>query len=243
MIDKSSPVPIYYQLEEWIKKMIETKELQPGDALPSEREFSEKYQISRMTARQAINNLVQNGLLYRIQGKGTFVMERKIEKTLQGMTSFSEDMHSRGLAPRSTLLKFLIVPADPTVAAELLINEADPVFKINRIRLADNLPMAIEENYISVQLLPGLTEEVVNQSLYQYIHDTIPLQIQTAVQTIEASIADKREAEYLQIPEGSPILVISRIAKLEDGTPIERVKAVFRADRYKFITEINKATK
>ncbi len=97
MIDKNSPIPIYYQLELQIRQFIESEQLQPGDILPSEREFTEKYNISRMTVRQAINNLVSEGLLYRQKGKGTFIAEQKFEQDLSGLTSFSEDMKNPGL--------------------------------------------------------------------------------------------------------------------------------------------------
>src|SRR5699024_385163 len=97
MIDKNSPIPIYYQLEEHIKKLIQDGELTPGDMLPSEREYGERYSISRMTVRQAITNLVNGRILYRVKGKGTFVMEQKMEQDLQGLTSFTEDMKARGL--------------------------------------------------------------------------------------------------------------------------------------------------
>src|SRR3954471_13942573 len=111
MINKNSPIPIYYQLEGYIKELIENGELQPGDVLPPEREYAEKYQISRMTVRQAFTQLVNEGYLYRLQGKGTFIAERKIEKPLQGITSFTEDMKARGLTPGSQLINFKIVPA------------------------------------------------------------------------------------------------------------------------------------
>ncbi|GGE15840.1 hypothetical protein GCM10011571_16830 [Marinithermofilum abyssi] len=142
MIDKSSPVPIYYQLEEHIKSQIEKGELKPGDCLPSEREYSEKYGISRMTVRQAINNLVSDGYLIRQKGKGTFVSERKFEQKLSELTSFTEDMKARGLKPDSKLLQFEIIPSDDAIATQLSIKRHDPVYQIRRIRLADGVPMA-----------------------------------------------------------------------------------------------------
>ena len=95
VIDKKSPLPLYYQVEEHIKQTIQSEELQPGDALPSERELSENFQISRMTVRQAITNLVNQGFLFREKGRGTFVSNQKFEQNLQGLTSFTEDMKAR----------------------------------------------------------------------------------------------------------------------------------------------------
>ncbi|AZU61100.1 GntR family transcriptional regulator [Neobacillus mesonae] len=237
MINKNSPIPLYYQLEEYIKGLIEKGELKPGDALPPEREYAETNQISRMTVRQAFTQLVNEGYLYRIQGKGTFVAERKIEQPLQGLTSFTEDMKARGLVPGSQLIHFETIAAPNGVAKQLLIPEAAPIYEISRIRLADGVPMALETSFISAELITGLTEEIVNQSLYAYMEEQLKLTIESSTQIIEASIANKEEAEYLQISEGAPVMLIQNIAYLEDRTPVEFVKSVFRADRYKFMIQ------
>lgn len=235
MINKNSPVPLYYQLEEYIKELIEKGELTPGDTLPPEREYAEIYQISRMTVRQAFTQLVNEGYLYRIQGKGTFVAERKMEQSLQGLTSFTEDMKARGLVPGSQLIHFDMIPAPIGVAKQLLIPESAAIYEITRIRLADGVPMALETNFISGSLIKGLTEEIVNQSLYAYMEEQLHLSIYSSKQIIEASIASEEEAEFLQISQGAPVMLIQNITYLEDGTPVEFVKSVFRADRYKFM--------
>lgn len=235
MINKNSPVPIYHQLEEYIKHQIETGILKEEAVIPSEREYAERFQISRMTVRQAINNLVSEGYLKRQKGRGTFVNKKKVEQELQGMTSFTEDMLSRGMNPSSTLLSFQIIPADKNTAIDLKIEENDSVYKIKRIRLADGAPMALETAYIPVEIVPGLTEENSNLSLYQYIEEQLSLSISEATQEIEASVADSHDAENLEINNGDPILLIERISYLTDGIPFELVKSSFRADRYRFI--------
>jgi GntR family transcriptional regulator len=235
MINKNSPVPIYHQLEEYIKQQIETGILREEAVIPSEREFAEVFQISRMTVRQAINNLVLEGYLTRQKGRGTFVSKKKVEQELQGMTSFTEDMLSRGMNPSSTLLSFQIIPADKNTALDLKIEENDSVYKIKRIRLADGAPMALETAYIPVEIVPGLTEENSNLSLYQYIEQHLSLSISEATQEIEASIADSDDAKTLEINIGDPILLIQRISYLQDGIPFEIVKSTFRADRYRFV--------
>jgi GntR family transcriptional regulator len=240
MIKKNSPIPIYYQLEEHLKELIENGELKPGDAIPPEREYAEKYQISRMTVRQAFTHLVNAGYLHRIQGKGTFVAERKIEQTLQGLTSFTEDMKARGLKPGSQLIQFEMIPATTQIASQLSIQEYAPVYEIKRIRLADDVPMALETNYISANLIKGLTEQIVNQSLYSYIETQLGYQIDHASQVIESSIADQIEAEHLKIKKGSPVMLIQRNTFLQDGTPVEFVKSSYRADRYKFMIQMKR---
>jgi GntR family transcriptional regulator len=240
MIKKNSPIPIYYQLEEQIKDLIENGVLKPGDAIPPEREYAEKYQISRMTVRQAFTHLVNDGYLHRIQGKGTFVSERKIEQPLQGLTSFTEDMKARGLNPGSQLIHFEMIPATSQIASQLSIQEYGPVYEIKRIRLADDVPMALETNYISANLIKGLTEQIVNQSLYSYIEQQLGFQIDYATQVIESSVANQIEAQHLKINTGSPVMLIQRNTFLQDGTPVELVKSSYRADRYKFMIQMKR---
>ncbi|KYG27619.1 GntR family transcriptional regulator [Alkalihalobacillus trypoxylicola] len=240
MIDKSSPMPIYYQIEEEIKLQITTGILKPGDILKSEREYAEYYQVSRMTIRQAINNLVSQGLIYKRKGSGTYVQEKKIEQGLNGLTSFTEDMKSRGLEPSNRLIHFKLIPATSAIASKLKIDVHTPVYEIKRIRLGDNTPIAIETNIIPANTVKGLTEDIIAKSLYDYIENTLHLKIGKAMQIIESSIATKAEAELLGIAKQSPILLIERETHLADGTPLEIVKSSYRADRYKFMISMNR---
>ncbi|PLR85343.1 phosphonate metabolism transcriptional regulator PhnF [Bacillus canaveralius] len=235
MIDKNSPIPIYHQLEEHLKSKIESGAIKADEAIPSEREYAERYQISRMTVRQALNNLVSDGYLYRQKGKGTFVNKKKVEQRLHGLTSFTEDMIERGMKPSSKLLSFEIIAAGAETAHRLNIKENTPVYEIKRVRLADAAPMALETTYLPANLIKGLTEEIINQSLYRYIEEKLSFTIHEATQQIEAAIAKDIEIKHLQIEKGAPILLIHRSSFLKDGTPFEYVKSAYRADRYKFI--------
>jgi GntR family transcriptional regulator len=235
MIDKNSPIPIYYQLEEYIKAQIHNGELQPDEAIPSERVYSEMFQISRMTIRQALTNLVNQGYLYRQKGKGTFVNIKKVEQQLQGMTGFTEDMLERGFTPGSKLLTFEIIEAGPQIASHLGLTEQDSVYKIIRVRLANNLPIALETTYLPVNLIKDLNEEIINHSLYQYIEEKLSLDISEATQEIEAAVAKEAEIHHLEVEKGTPILLIARTSYLTNNTPFEYVKTAYRADRYKFV--------
>lgn len=234
MIDKKSPVPIYHQLEEFIKQQINSGQLQPNQAIPSERELTEKFQISRMTVRQALTNLVNDGFLYRKKGTGTFVSERKVEQVLQCLTSFSEDMLERGFQPSSEILSYETIPASQSVATKLHIEAGQKVLKIVRIRLADQVPMARETAYMPAHLTDGLTKELAKDSIYQFIENHLSLQIDEAYQELEAVAANELDAKYLEIEKGSPILRISRVTYLVNQLPFEYVKSSFRADRYRF---------
>lgn len=241
MIDKNSPIPIYYQIEEAIKALIEKGNLEPGDALPSENEYTDMYGVSRMTIRQAITNLVNAGYLYRQKGRGTFVAEHKIEQTLEGLTSFTEDMKARGMSPGSRLLSLELGPAIETVAEQLQIGLHDPVYEIKRIRLANHIPMAFETTYLSAKLVKALTEDIVKASLYNYIEKTLKLNIKHAKQVIEASIVRKDEIPFLEVEAGAPVLLLERRSFLENDQPLELVKSVYRADRYKFIIDMKRS--
>ncbi|WP_059172058.1 GntR family transcriptional regulator [Bacillus sp. FJAT-27445] len=241
MIDKKSRIPIYFQLEELIKAQIDSGSLKPGDGIPSEREYAEQHEISRMTIRQAINNLVSAGILFRQKGKGTFVAAPKVEHELLGLTGFTEDMISRGMKPGNQLLSFRKVQASKSIALNLAVKENEPIFEIKRIRLADGLPMALETTYIPEHLGPGLIEKLTVASIYSYIEDVLGLTILDATQEIEAAAAGIEEASHLGIKEGAPILLIVRTSRLADGTPFEYVKSAFRADRYKFIHNLRRS--
>ncbi len=240
MIDKSSPLPIYYQIEESIKRQIEEGELHPHDVLPSEREYAELLEISRMTVRQAINNLVNAGYLYRQKGRGTYVAEKKLEQQLLGLTSFTEEMKARGMMPSSKLLSLELIPANEKIANQLHVTTNTLIYEIIRIRLADNMPMALETAYMSADLLKGLTAEILNHSIYQYVEKHIGLKIGYAKQSFESTIASEVEMASLSIAKHSPILLIQRTTYLEDGRPLEFVKSSYRADRYTFTCTINR---
>ncbi|MFD2616782.1 GntR family transcriptional regulator [Terrilactibacillus laevilacticus] len=239
MIDKQSPIPIYYQIEEYIKKMIENKTFNPGEAIPSEREFTEMFEVSRMTIRQALSNLVNQGILVRKKGKGTFISEGKIEQPLKGLTGFSEEMEKRGLVPSSQLLEFKILPVPESMTKRLKMGPNQKVYEIKRIRYADQIPMAIETAYVSCDIIKNLHEEDTLQSFYAYLEKQ-GLKIGHASQTLEASLVTKEDAKLLDVPEQSPVLLIERLTFLSDHRPLELVESIFRADRYKFVIDIQR---
>lgn len=239
MIIKDSHIPIYYQLEMVIKEII--KELKPGDPISSEREFSEKYGISRMTVRQAINNLVAEGVLVRQRGKGTFVAAQKVEQELSGLTSFSEDMYSRGLTPKTKILDFKTIPSPRIIASKLKIEEGDQVYEVSRLRIADDIPMALETSYLPKLLIKELQEETLHGSIYEYVEQTLHQKISHATQTIESTLSHKNESASLGIKEGAPVLLMERFSYLANGNPFEYVKSIYRGDRYKFIIDMKRS--
>ncbi|WP_042475172.1 GntR family transcriptional regulator [Bacillus ndiopicus] len=240
MLDKTSYIPIYIQIEEIIKQRILSEEYKIGDAIPSERELSVQFDVSRMTVRQSITNLVNDGLLYREKGRGTFVANPKLEQPLQGLTSFTEDMRARNMEPSSKVMRFEKIIPSVDVARDLQLELGEEVFFVIRIRNADGTPMAIERTYIPVKIYPELDASKLTGSLYSLIETAYHQKIGNAIQQMEAAIVSKEDSKFLQINQSAPVLIIKRISYLSNGMPFELVRSVYRADRYKFISQITR---
>ncbi|MFJ5964468.1 GntR family transcriptional regulator [Bacillus sp. NPDC093026] len=234
-IDKQSPIPMYHQIMENLKKQIENGTLAPDTLIPSEREYAERFGISRMTVRQALSNLVNEGYLYRQKGKGTFVNRKKFEQTLQGLTSFTEDMRQRGLKASSQLLDFNKITCPEHLLSVLQLSDSDFLYEFKRIRLANDEPMAIETSYIPEKFAGSLTKEHLTGSLYEYMENNTGLAIAHAKQELEANVATKAEAHLLSISTGAPVLSIARTTYFQNDLPFEYVLSVYRGDRYKLI--------
>lgn len=238
-VDKSSVIPIYHQLKKLIQASIDNGDYPEGTCLPSEREFCLKYAISRMTVRQAISELVNEGLLRRERGKGTFVAKPKLNQRLSVLSSFTEDMAMKNMIPGAQLLSFNIIKAVGLIRENLYLSDNDDVYEIKRLRLADNEPMAIETSHIPVRILPNLKQNQIQQgSLYAFLKKN-GIIISHGQQNIEASLASQQEAEQLHIRRNAPVLLIARTVYDEHGTPIEYVRSVYRGDRYRFTIQLN----
>lgn len=240
MLDRQSPVPIYVQIEDYLKQRILQGEYAAHTAIPSERNLSDLFGVSRMTVRQSITNLVNEGLLYREKGRGTFVTSTKVEQALGGLTSFTEDMISRGMVPSNKIVHFGKGIPKADIIRSLQLEKEEEVFVAKRIRYADGEPMAIERIYIPVKLLPDLNQEILNQSLYQFVEKDKGLKIAYASQFMEAALVNEEDAKLLQIEVPSPVIVIERKSYLDNECPFEIVQSIYRADRYKFISEIRR---
>lgn len=234
MIDKNSHIPRYIQLEEYIKNKIKDKVYLPGSPLPTEREFTELFGVSRMTVRQAISNLVNEGVLYKIRGKGALVSKAVIEKKLE-IQSFSEDMLSRGLTPGSKLIEFKKIIPDDDISKKLKLSPNEEVYFLNRLRLADDEPMAIEYCYLPVKYFPDLIKyNLVQCSLYEILKNEYNLQMGYIKQKLKAIGMSKKEAELLTGKARSFGLLSVRILFDENDNPVECTKTIYHPDRYSF---------
>jgi GntR family transcriptional regulator len=236
---KTTGLPRYYQLREIIRERIISGQWAEDFEIPSERVLSEQYGLSRMTVRQSLSDLVKEGLLYRKQGKGTYVARPKITQQLMKLTGFTQDITSRAQRPGTKVLKAEMCPADQKVAEALRINEGQPVFRLKRLRLADNEPLAVETsviNFIGCEKL--LEDDLENNSLYQLLEEKYGLPPVLADQELEAGLAREDEARLLKIEIGSPVLLTYRVTYIERSHPIEVAKSVYRGDKYKFFARL-----
>ncbi len=234
MIDKNSSVPIYVQLEEYIKKNIKDRVYLPGESLPTERELTELFGVSRMTIRQAISNLVHQGVLYRTYGKGAFVSKEVIEKRLE-IESFTEDMRKRGLVPSSQVLYFDLIAPDSQIIQKLQLEENEQVFFLNRLRLANNEPMAIEYSYLPEKYFPDLMKyNLMKCSLYTLMKQEYHTNFSYMKQSIKAVTISKKEAELLLDKSRGFGLLSLRTIFNDDEMPIEYTKTIYNPDRYTF---------
>lgn len=235
-------VHLYKRLMDHLCEEIDADHLKVGQQIPSERELSEQFQISRMTVRHALNELVNEGVLYRHQGKGTFVGRPKIRHRLRGLSSFSEEMRSRRLTPGARVLSVGVAPASYKARAALgLSGEDAQVVRVERLRLADGEPMALEVSHLAYPRFADLVHEnLENVSLYTVLEDRFGVPFGTALQSIAPAQADAPLARALAVKEGSLLLLLERTTFTQQGQPFEFVSSHYRADRYRFEVELDR---
>lgn len=235
-LDPNSDIPLYKQLVRVMQQAIEAGDLNPDDQLPSERELVERYAISRITASNALQELVRSGLAYRQRGLGTFVARSRI-RNLSGFASFSEDMRERGLVPSSRIIAIEALLPEEEVRQRLGLPDGTQCIRLERVRLADGEAVAIENAYIPANLCPGLENEDLEQgSLYEVFRRRYGLRPTWAEGIIEAAPADQQQAELLELEPDAPVLSVRRVTYDENYTPLEWVHSVYRGDRFSFST-------
>jgi len=237
-LDRSSPVPLYYQLKEIFRSWISSGKFDSDGRFPSESELQERFGVSRMTLRRALSELVHEGFLVREQGRGSFVVRPRVQDQLRRLTSFTEDMQLRGLPTESRILDFRVV-RDEEVAGKMEIPEDEELVQLRRLRLVANEPVALQNAFIRHRFCLGLVDRgLIARSLYKTLEEGYGLRLGRALQTVEAKPGDEYEARLLGIEVGQPVLVLERITYLRDGEPIEYVRSAYRGDRYQFQVEL-----
>jgi GntR family transcriptional regulator len=228
--------PKYYAVKRHLLEIIET--LTPGSPVPTERLLMAQLQTSRTTVRQALAELVGEGRLVRRQGSGTYVAEPKVSWPLR-MTSFTEQAKASGRAASTELIDARRDRATDEIAERLGLRPGAPVHSIERLRLVDDTPMALETSHLSASRFPGLARHLRrSDSLYRVLRDEYGVVPTNAEETIETATATPREAELLSTDTGAPILMLSRHSFAADGAPVEWVQSWYRGDRYRFVTRL-----
>ncbi|WP_300452254.1 GntR family transcriptional regulator [Fusobacterium sp.] len=233
-----SKSPLYYQLAEIIINDIKEKNLQENDRILTEREYCEKYNLSRSTVRQAIAYLEKKGYIYKVQGCGTFVSSRVMKQKLLKFYSFTEEAKKQGKVPSSKILSFKEKKADEKICKELNINRDDKVYELQRLRLADDEVVMYEKTYLLEKKMQGLSKNILlEKPLYDILQNRYNISFTKATERFSVLLADEKIAEILTIPQGSPIIRLQRwtYAGMEI---IEYTVSLVRGDRFEFEVEL-----
>lgn len=230
--------PLYLQVQENLGRLITSGEWQPGTKLSSERELSQQLDVSRVTVRQAISALAEAGLLYRVHGKGTFVAKPKIEVDARDLISLTSSMLRRGICPSTHVLDFSRTPASRQVAEALDAEVGHQVYRVRRLRLANNMPFAIELSYFPCDLYSGLEAVDLATVSIRRLCEEMGIRLKRVYQTLEAVVATEEEARILAVEPGFPLMLIERRGYDAEGQAVEFSKDLYRGDCSCFISDL-----
>ncbi len=238
-LDFSGRTQLYFQLYDILYKDIRDGVYKPGQLLPTENTLIEQYHISRITVRKALDLLMNDGLIAKRRGYGTFVQNRKVEQTLTRVQHFASEMEKRGYVSSVTMLANEVVYASKAVAGELCIGEGDELVRVERLRYADGVPMCIESSYLIRARCPDVQRhDFSKQSLRKFLEDRYDIVWKRARQKIYAVAATARTAGYLGIKEGDPLIYIERVSYTRDDEPAEYLQTWYRGDSYYLTAEL-----
>lgn len=239
-LDANSPIPLYHQLKSDLAARITGGEWRPDEPIPSERELIERYRVSRTTVRQAISDLVAAGLLYRVQGRGTFVAPPHIVQTLGGLTGFAEELRLRGLDPHVRVLEARDAPLPPEPARALGMAPGEAAWRVRRLVSVDRSPLFADDSYFLPDLRDVLRAPEVTGTSFYALLEARGWVIVRGEQHIAATLLDEAEAGLLRVPPGAPALAITRVTFAEGDRPVEWARALYRADRYQYLVELRR---
>jgi GntR family transcriptional regulator len=239
MLDRYGPLPLYAQLKAAIDARIDSGEWPPESQVPSERELCEQFQLSRITVRHTLYQLVSEGRLVRIHGRGTYVASSPLRKQLLPLVGFSEDMLSRGQKPGARVLRFEATLASLAVAQALQLGAGEDVVVLRRLRLANGRPMALETVHLPETRVPGIIgESLEDRSLYALLREKYGIRPGRALQRWQAVSCPPADAKLLDLARGDPVLQINRTTYDQHGRPFEYLESFFRGDKYVYYAEL-----
>lgn len=239
MIQNSYTPPLYIQIRDILIGKINSGEYESGNQLPSEREISDTYSISRMTARNALTQLVDMGYAYRVRGKGTFVRIANFERDFVKLSGFSQMLTSRGIKPSNKVVKFEIIEADKKIASLLEITIGTKVYEIVRVRYGDNIALALEYSYLPMSLFDNLIQyDFEKNSLYEVIENVYKYKFKYSKQWIRITTLYKNEAKLLDVAEHTPAFLLESVSCDMDDRVLEATRSLNIGDRTTFYTEL-----
>ena len=239
VIDRESAMPAYEQIAQRAISLIESGRLRTGDRLPAERDLARWVGVSRMTARAALASLAQQGLVERDVGRGTFVAGTKLEHDLGNFGGFTDMLRRQGRSANARIRSLGRVPASEAVAQALEIEPGARVFRVERLRFADERPITLEDSWIPAHRFADLLDRDLRGSLYELMRDVYGSPPVRAQEHLEAVLADPVQAEALEVPAGSPLMLVTRVARAADGVPVEFAHDHHRGDRARFVVDVS----
>lgn len=240
VINKAEGLPLYVQIRNALYEDIVNHVFLPGQKLPSEDELAARFGVSRMTVRQGISDLLDEGILYRRHGVGTFVAQPHIERDHTHLTNSVEMAKKEGIDLQVRLLAAEILPAKLKVSRQLSLNEGDLVIRVKTLRYTDSLPITLHDAYVPYKLFPQLLQEDLQNRHLWDIFEAYGRPVKRAVQVIEAREADEEMTRLLEVEEGAPILYKERTVFLDDGTPVDFTYCYNRGDRYRLTVVLDR---
>ncbi|UQS81840.1 GntR family transcriptional regulator [Bombilactobacillus folatiphilus] len=231
-----SGLPIYVQIHNQIKQEIAQGKWQVGQRIPAERLLADEFQVSRMTMRQAIQTLVEEGILYRKVGSGTYVASQKVQERMSGTTSFTDIMLAQGKKPASHVVSYHLALPTLSEKENLKLDDNMEILRMERIRLADKIPICFEITTVPWFLVKNLSREQITQSLYHALEQR-GLKLGHAQQVVSAMSASEKVAELLRVKRGAAVLRLRQVTMLADGQPFEYVRTQYVGERFEFYLE------
>ena len=232
-------VPLYGKVEEVLASEIARGELLPGDRLPSEDQLLERFGVSRITVRRAIQNLIQRGMVEIRRGHGTYVLAPKVWQELTKLTGFVEDMAVHGRKPSARVVSHGTVAADATVARQLGLSKGTKVMRIERVRIADSIAMSFDETYLPLDIGKQIVRNDLRvKPIFTLLEEKYGIPLAEAEYVLEAAAATAHVAEALGVAENSPIFRIERTSFTEGGQPIDYEILSYRGDLIRFVTRL-----
>lgn len=238
-LDAKSPVPLYFQLQELIRRKIDSGEYAEDSCIPSEAELQRRYGVSRITVRNAIEGLVFEELLYKKQGVGTIVARRRFVDDTSILKSFTEKTLDQHANTRTEVLEIKRIGASRRIADHLGMAEKESVVCVKRVRYIDNEPINLFTSYLRGDLGLSLDHDF-SGSIYRLLEETYGVRIDEAEKVIEAIPASAEEAELLGVSPGDPLLVVRNTTFDAEGRAVEYAEGVYRSDRYKYVVRLKR---